>query len=75
MDAASYAPQMGAVPSEFSGSPRMLIVRSYVIFYEPLAEGDGIAICPAVWAVRLQPCGLAAATALARAHSDETRAR
>ncbi len=44
MDAASYAPQMGAVPSEFSGSPRMLIVRSYVIFYEPLAEGDGIAI-------------------------------
>ncbi len=26
------------------GSPRSIVVRPYVIFYEPLPKGDGIAI-------------------------------
>ena len=38
-------PQGARVPTfEFSGAPRSLSVWPYVIFYEPLAGGDGIAL-------------------------------
>jgi len=38
------APLIGRERPEFPGSPRSIVVRPYIIFYEPLSEGDGIAI-------------------------------
>ena len=38
------APSIGRRRSEFTGKPRSLAVRPYVIFYEPLPENDGIVI-------------------------------
>lgn len=44
LEVVASAPYIGRERAEFDGSPRSLVVRPYVIFYEPLAEGDGIAI-------------------------------
>ncbi|WP_394762696.1 type II toxin-antitoxin system RelE/ParE family toxin [Phenylobacterium sp.] len=44
LEVVASAPYIGRERSEFDGGPRSLVVRPYVIFYEPLAEGDGIAI-------------------------------
>jgi len=38
------APYIGRERDEFPGAPRSVVVRPYVIFYEPLPEGDGIAL-------------------------------
>jgi len=40
----AYAPHIGRERPEFSGSPRSIPVKPYVIFYEPLPEGDGILV-------------------------------
>src|SRR5258705_13596729 len=44
MEVIAYAPLIGRERHEFSGSPRSVPVKPYVIFYEPLAEGDGILV-------------------------------
>lgn len=44
MEVIAYAPHIGRERSEFAGSPRSIAVRPYVIFYEPLPEGDGILV-------------------------------
>ncbi|HEY5347371.1 MAG TPA: type II toxin-antitoxin system RelE/ParE family toxin [Rhizomicrobium sp.] len=44
MEVIAYAPHIGRERSEFHGSPRSVAVNPYVIFYEPLAEGDGILV-------------------------------
>ncbi|HKP78178.1 MAG TPA: type II toxin-antitoxin system RelE/ParE family toxin [Phenylobacterium sp.] len=44
LEVVASAPYIGRERAEFPGSPRSLVVRPYVIFYEPLAESDGIAI-------------------------------
>jgi toxin ParE1/3/4 len=38
----AQAPFIGPERPEFSGCPRSMTVRPYIIFYEPLPEGDGI---------------------------------
>jgi toxin ParE1/3/4 len=42
LEIVAYAPYIGRERPEFSGSPRSIVVRPYVIFYVPLPEGDGI---------------------------------
>ena len=44
LEVLASAPYIGRERSEFAGGPRSLAVRPYLIFYEPLADGDGIAI-------------------------------
>ena len=44
LELAASAPYIGRERPEFAGSPRSVVVRPYLIFYEPLAEGDGIAL-------------------------------
>lgn len=44
MEVIAYAPHIGRERSEFPGSPRSIAVRPYIIFYEPLPEGDGILV-------------------------------
>ena len=44
LEVVSRAPHVGRERAEFAGSPRSIVVRPYVIFYEPLPEGDGAAI-------------------------------
>ena len=44
LDVLASAPHIGRRRAEFQGAPRSLVVRPYIIFYEPLAEGDGIAV-------------------------------
>ena len=44
MEIIAYAPHVGRERPEFAGSPRSIPVKPYVIFYEPLAEGDGILV-------------------------------
>ncbi len=44
LEVVASAPYSGRERSEFDGSPRSLVVRPYVIFYEPLVDGDGKAI-------------------------------
>ncbi|WP_337188376.1 type II toxin-antitoxin system RelE/ParE family toxin [Phenylobacterium sp.] len=44
LEVVASAPYIGRERSEFPGSPRSIVVRPYVIFYEPLPEGDGIAV-------------------------------
>ena len=44
LEVVASAPYVGRERSEYRGSPRSIVVRPYVIFYEPLPEGDGVAI-------------------------------
>ncbi|MCI3134602.1 type II toxin-antitoxin system RelE/ParE family toxin [Phenylobacterium aquaticum] len=44
LEVVASAPYAGRERPEFSGRPRSIVVRPYLIFYEPLPEGDGIAI-------------------------------
>ena len=44
LEVIASAPYIGRERSEFPGSPQSFVVRPYVIFYEPLQDGDGIAI-------------------------------
>ena len=44
LEMVAYAPYIGRERAEISGSPRSIVVRPYVIFYEPLPEGDGILV-------------------------------
>jgi toxin ParE1/3/4 len=44
LEVVASAPYIGRERPEFPGAPRSIVVRPYVIFYHPLAEGDGIAI-------------------------------
>jgi toxin ParE1/3/4 len=44
LEVLASAPYIGRERAEFDGGPRSLVVRPYVILYEPLAEGGGIAI-------------------------------
>ena len=44
LEVLASAPYIGRERAEFADSPRSLAVRPYVIFYEPLTDGDGIAI-------------------------------
>ena len=44
MEVIAYAPHIGRERSEFRGRPRSVVVNPYVIFYEPLPEGDGILV-------------------------------
>ncbi|TMJ60006.1 MAG: type II toxin-antitoxin system RelE/ParE family toxin [Alphaproteobacteria bacterium] len=37
-------PKIGRERHEFSGTPRSFIVRPYVVFYEPLADDNGILV-------------------------------
>lgn len=53
LEVLASAPFVGRERSEFEGCPRSLVVRPYVIFYEPLAEGDGIAIWRVLHGARL----------------------
>ncbi|MGH7124012.1 MAG: type II toxin-antitoxin system RelE/ParE family toxin [Stellaceae bacterium] len=44
LEMVAYAPYIGRERPEFIGSPRSIVVRPYVVFYEPLPEGDGILV-------------------------------
>jgi toxin ParE1/3/4 len=44
LEVLSSAPLIGRRRTDFTGKPRSLAVRPYVIFYEPLPEKDGIMI-------------------------------
>jgi len=56
MEVIAYAPYIGRERAEFAGSPRSIPVKPYVIFYEVLAEGDGILIWRIVHGARnLEP--------------------
>ena len=44
LEVLAFAPRIGRERAEFAGSPRSFSVRPYVIFYEPLPEGDGILV-------------------------------
>jgi len=44
LEVVAQAPYIGRERAEFPGNPRSVVVRPYVIFYEPLPEGDGIAV-------------------------------
>ena len=44
LEVVASAPYVGRERAEFAGSPRSIVVRPYVIVYEPLPEGDGIAV-------------------------------
>lgn len=44
LEVLASAPYIGRERPEFPGSPRSIVVRPYVIFYEPLPEGDGVAL-------------------------------
>jgi plasmid stabilization system protein ParE len=56
LDRLSQSPYIGRERAEFAGSPRSIVVRPYVIFYEPLAEGGGIAVWRVIHGARtLEP--------------------
>ncbi len=44
LEVVASAPYVGRERPEYRGRPRSIVVRPYVIFYEPLADGDGVAI-------------------------------
>lgn len=44
LEVLAYAPKIGRERVEFAGRPRSFAVRPYVIFYKPLADGDGILV-------------------------------
>jgi len=48
----AYAPHVGRERPEFTGSPRSIAVRPYVIFYQPLPEGDGILVWRVIHSAR-----------------------
>jgi toxin ParE1/3/4 len=52
LEIVAYAPYIGRERPEFSGTPRSIVVRPYVVFYEPLPEGDGILIWRVVHGAR-----------------------
>jgi toxin ParE1/3/4 len=39
MEVLAHAPLIGRERPEFSGNPRSIAVKPYVIFYEPIADG------------------------------------
>jgi toxin ParE1/3/4 len=53
LEVVSQAPYIGRERSEFSGSPRSVVVRPYVIFYNPLPEGNGIMLWRVLHGARL----------------------
>lgn len=44
LEIVASAPLIGRVRPELVGRPRSIVVPPYVVFYEPLPEGDGILI-------------------------------
>jgi plasmid stabilization system protein ParE len=44
LEMVAFAPYIGRERPEFSGTPRSIAVRPYVVFYEPLPEGEGILV-------------------------------
>jgi plasmid stabilization system protein ParE len=52
MEVLAAGPLIGRERPEFDGTPRSIVVRPYVIFYEPLPEGDGILVWRVVHGAR-----------------------
>lgn len=52
LDVIAYAPYIGRERREFRGEPRSIPVPPFVIFYEPLPEGDGIVVWRVLHAAR-----------------------
>jgi len=52
LDRLAGAPLIGRLRKEFPGSPRSFPVRSYIIFYVPLSEKDGIVVWHVVHSAR-----------------------
>ena len=52
LEVLAFAPLIGRRRPEFTGKPRSLAVRPYVIFYEPLPANDGIVLWRIVHAAR-----------------------
>jgi toxin ParE1/3/4 len=44
LEVIAWTPKIGRERAEFAGSPRSFAVRPYVIFYQPLVDGDGILV-------------------------------
>ncbi len=44
LEVLAFAPGIGRERAEFAGKPRSFAVRPYVIFYQPLADGEGILV-------------------------------
>jgi len=44
MNSLADAPRIGRIRNEYRERPRSFAVQSHVIFYEPLKQGDGIAV-------------------------------
>jgi toxin ParE1/3/4 len=44
LEVLAYASKIERERGEFTGRPRSFAVRPYVIFYQPLADGDGILV-------------------------------
>jgi plasmid stabilization system protein ParE len=44
LETLAQTPAIGRERPEYSGTPRSFVVRPYVIFYEPLRQGEGIAV-------------------------------
>jgi plasmid stabilization system protein ParE len=55
LEMVAYAPQIGRERPELSGSPRSIAIRPYVVFYEPLREGDGILVWRVIHGARNLP--------------------
>lgn len=52
LEMVASAPYVGRERPEFPGSPRSVVVRPSLIFYEPLPEGDGVAIWRVIYGAR-----------------------
>jgi toxin ParE1/3/4 len=52
LEMVAFAPHIGRERPEFSGSPRSIALRPYVVFYEPLPDGDGILVWRVVHGAR-----------------------
>jgi plasmid stabilization system protein ParE len=55
MEIIAFAPFIGRERPEFAGRPRSIPVRPYVIFYEPLPDGDGIMVLAVIHGRRNLP--------------------
>ena len=55
LEVLASAPQIGRERAEFAGSPRSFAVRPYVIFYQPLTDGDGILVWRIIHGARNLP--------------------
>jgi plasmid stabilization system protein ParE len=44
LEMVARAPNIGRPRPEFRGVPRSVVIRPYVVFYEPLPDDDGILI-------------------------------